>query len=152
MMYSAGAEACRLSVCWSPVNYITSTITKIFSSYILFKVLKFWEKTRQHPACFRHHTKLCFICYTEVSIESHGKVSTEKLSTYTCFDHKMEILGCKRNYILHCLTTLVSEGLFKEKWWWLFLAKTSFVVRIRDQPNQDSKVLEIWNPSFEVRF
>lgn len=38
-----------------------------------------------------------FTCYTEVSIKSHGKMNTEKLSTNTCYDHKMEILGYKRN-------------------------------------------------------
>lgn len=42
-------------------------------------------------------------------------MNTEKLSTYTWHDHKMEILGYKRNYVLHSLTTLVSVGLFKEK-------------------------------------
>lgn len=32
-------------------------------------------------------------------------MNTEKLSTYTWHDHKMEILGYKRNYVLHSLTT-----------------------------------------------
>lgn len=78
-------------------------------------------------------------------------MKTENLSTYTCYDHKMEILGYKRNYVLHSLTALVSVVLFKEKWWW-WLAKISIVVGIRDQPNQDGRVVEIWSHGFTVRF
>lgn len=42
-------------------------------------------------------------------------MNTEKLIPYTCYDHKMEILGYKRNNVFNSLTTLVSVGLFKEK-------------------------------------